>query len=74
VLALSAAAVLVAIDLIGVNRGETVRLWIFLAVFWQLPAAWLCARTSRLWPVALVTTATVLQAAVGLAMIGFVRI
>ncbi len=74
VVAVCAAATLAAVDLIGVNRGETVRLWIFLAVFWQLPAAWLCARTSRMWPIALTVTVTVLQVAVGLAMIGFVRI
>lgn len=74
VVAVCAAATLAAVDLLGVNRGETVRLWIFLAVFWQLPAAWLCARASRMWPIALTVTVTVLQAAIGLAMIGFVRI
>ena len=30
--------VLLAIDLIGVNRGEVIRLWIFLACFFQIPA------------------------------------
>ncbi|GHJ46898.1 hypothetical protein Cs7R123_42400 [Catellatospora sp. TT07R-123] len=74
VLAVSAATVLVVLDLLGVNRGETVRLWIFLAVLWQLPAAWLCARTARLWPIAVVAAATALQAATGMAMIAFVRI
>ena len=36
--------VLLAIDLIGVNRGEVIRLWIFLACFFQIPAAYVCAR------------------------------
>lgn len=74
VLALSGVAVLVFLDLFGVNRGETVRLWIFLAVFMQITAAWLCAQTAKLWPVTLLVTATVLQAAIGMAMVGFVRV
>ncbi|WP_144127931.1 hypothetical protein [Catellatospora sichuanensis] len=73
-LALSGVGVLVFLDLFGVNRGETVRLWIFLAVFLQLTAAWLCARTAKLWPVAVLVTGTALQAAVGMAMVGFVRV
>ncbi|MBV1851216.1 glycosyltransferase family 39 protein [Catellatospora tritici] len=74
VLAASAAVTLVVLDLLGVNRGETVRLWIFLAVLWQIPAAWLCARTARLWPIVAVVSATALQAATGMAMIAFVRV
>src|SRR5262249_53107016 len=35
-LTLSLSLVLVTIDVIGVNRGETMRLWIFLAVFVQI--------------------------------------
>lgn len=74
VLAVSSVAVLAVLDLLGVNRGETIRLWIFLAVFWQITAAWMCARTTRLWPIAVVTAAAVLQGAIGMAMMGFVRI
>jgi hypothetical protein len=74
VLILSGLAVLVVLDLWGINRGETVRLWIFLAVFLQVGAAWLCARTERFWPAALVVASSVAQAGIGLAMIGFVRI
>ena len=39
VFSLAMTAVLLAIDLIGVNRRETIRLWIFLACFFQIPAA-----------------------------------
>lgn len=74
VLTLSGIAVLIVLDLWGINRGETVRLWIFLAVYLQLGAAWLCARTERFWPAAVLVSATVLQAGIGSAMIGFVRI
>lgn len=74
VLTLSGLAVLVVLDLWGINRGETVRLWIFLAAFLQVGAAWLCARTNRFWPVAVIVACAVAQAGVGSAMIGFVRI
>ncbi|WP_155372674.1 hypothetical protein [Catellatospora vulcania] len=74
VLTLSGIAVLIVLDLWGINRGETVRLWIFLAVYLQLGAAWLCARTDRFWPAAVVVAASVAQSGIGLAMIGFVRI
>ena len=36
-------AVLIVVDLIGINRGETIRLWIFLGCFFQIPAAVACA-------------------------------
>ncbi|GAA2384663.1 hypothetical protein Cme02nite_65980 [Catellatospora methionotrophica] len=74
VLTLSGVAVLVVLDLWGINRGETVRLWIFLAVYLQIAAAWLCARTPRLWPAALLLSAAILQSTAGSAMIGFVRV
>ncbi|MBV1855322.1 hypothetical protein [Catellatospora tritici] len=73
-LTLSGLTVLALLDLLGMNRGETVRLWIFIAVFLLLPAAWLCARTARLWPVAVVLSAMVLQTAAGTAMLGFVQL
>jgi hypothetical protein len=74
VLVLSGLAVLVVLDLWGINRGETVRLWIFLAVYLQVGAAWLCARTQRFWPIAVLVAASVVQAGVGSAMVGFVRL
>jgi hypothetical protein len=66
------AAVLLLTDLAGVNRGETVRLWIFLACLVQIPAAWLCAQFEDQRAISLVVAATILQAAIGTAMISFV--
>jgi len=63
---------LLAIDLLGVNRGEVVRLWIFLACFFQIPAAYLCARLDSRVAFALVLAVTIFQSALGTAMIGFV--
>jgi hypothetical protein len=64
--------VLLAIDLIGVNRGEVIRLWIFLACFFQIPAAYVCARLESRAAFALVLALTILQCAFGTAMIGFI--
>jgi len=63
---------LLAIDLLGVNRGEVVRLWIFLACFLQIPAAYFCARLDSRVAFALVLAVTIFQGALGTAMIGFV--
>ena len=64
-------ATVAAIDLIGINRGETIRLWIFLACFLQIPAAWVAARTGRS-ALALVLLTTLVLSALGTANIGFV--
>ena len=66
------AVVLLAIDLLGVNRGEAPRLWIFLACLWQIPAAYVCVRLNSRGAVVLLLSATLLQGALGTAMIGFV--
>jgi hypothetical protein len=44
---LGLAATILATDLAGINRGEIVRLWIFLACFAQVPAAYICARLAK---------------------------
>ena len=72
VVTVSLVAVLAALDLLGLNRGEVIRLWIFLACLLQIPAAWVCARASTTMPIALVLTMTLLQASLGMALIGFV--
>jgi hypothetical protein len=64
--------VLLAIDLVGVNRGEVIRLWIFLACFFQIPAGYVCARLESRAALALVLTLTILQCAFGTSMIGFI--
>jgi hypothetical protein len=72
VLCIGAAAVLVAIDALGVNRGEVIRLWIFLTCLFQIPTAYVCARLDTPLALMLVMALTVLQAAIGAAMIGFI--
>jgi len=72
VLCLALVSVLLATDLIGVNRGEVIRLWIFLACFFQIPAAYVCARLNNRAALSLVLGATVLQDALGTAIIGFI--
>jgi hypothetical protein len=63
-----------ALDIAGINRGEVVRLWIFLACLFQIPAAYLCARLNSRAALALVLATTVLQAALGIKMIGFIKL
>jgi hypothetical protein len=55
---------LAVLDLLGVNRGETIRLWIFLAVFLQIVAARACVLAG---PMAgpVVLACTVVQASLG---------
>ena len=65
-------AVLVATDLIGINRGEVVRLWIFLACFFQIPAAWICARLEHPYAIVLVAGSSIILAALGTHTIGFI--
>ena len=72
VLSVGLLAVLLFVDLLGVNRGEVVRLWIFLACVCQIPAAYVCARLRNLTSLAIVVSCSVLEAALGTAMIGFV--
>jgi methylthioxylose transferase len=66
------AIILLIIDLLGVNRGEVIRLWIFLACFFQIPAAYVCARHASRAAIVIVISMTSLQTAIGAAMIGFV--
>ena len=71
-LSTSLALILLITNLLGVNRGEVIRLWIFLACFFQIPAAYLCARLDNRFALILVLSMTILQAAIAMAMIGFV--
>jgi len=65
-------AVLGAVDVIGINRGEVTRLWIFLACFFQIPAAYVCATLNTPWALALVLFMSALHAAAGFTLIRFV--
>jgi hypothetical protein len=73
VLCIGVTAVLLATDLIGINRGEVIRLWIFLACFFQIPTAYLCARVDTRVGLMMVIAVTLLQSALGTAMIAFIR-
>ena len=68
---LGIAAALVIVDLMGVNRAEVIRLWIFLACFVQIPAAFVCAKPGSWIAVALVLATTLLQDTVGTSMLNF---
>ena len=59
-------------DVIGVNRGEVIRLWIFLACFWQIGAAYVCRRLDSPVAFTLVLLSTLLQNALGTARFAFV--
>lgn len=65
-------AVLIAVDLIGINRGEVIRLWIFLGSLLQIPTAYACARLPGSAAMVTVLLCSALQATLGTAMIGFV--
>ena len=65
-------AMLGVLDLSGINRGEVTRLWIFVACFFQIPAAYVCARLESRTALALVLSVTLAEDALGTAMIGFV--
>jgi len=71
-LSLGLGVVLLAIDLSGVNRGEVTRLWIFLACFFQIPAAYACARLQSRTAVMLILGPTLLQDVLATSMIAFV--
>jgi hypothetical protein len=70
---LGIAASVLAVDFLGLNRGEVVRLWIFLACFAQIPAAYVCARLSSRAAIMLVLSTSVLQSAIGTSMIAFAQ-
>jgi hypothetical protein len=70
-LSLGLLATLLAVELIGVNRGEVLRLWIFLGCFFQIPAAWACVRMGRRIAMVTVVACVLLQTAVGIATMAF---
>lgn len=58
--------------LMGINRGEVSRLWIYLAVLFQIPAALFIARSSQSpTPFFIVASTLVLQTIVALQKVGF---
>lgn len=74
VLICTAAAAMVGVaDAVGINRGEVIRLWIFLACFWQIPAAYVCRRLDSRAAFAIVLMTTLLQDVLGSAMVAFIE-
>lgn len=62
-----------AVDLLGINRGEVTRLWIYLAVFFQVPASLFIARIHRGEILLFLVSGTlVLQSLISLHRVGFV--
>lgn len=61
-----------AADVIGVNRGEVIRLWIFLACLWQIPTAYVCRRLESPVAFTVVLTTTLLHNTLGTAMVAFI--
>src|SRR5262249_51565078 len=72
VLTISLTAALLVLDLAGVNRGEVIRLWIFFECLFQIPAACVGPQLDSRLAIAVVATTTLLQAALGTAIVGFV--
>ena len=72
-LCLGTVLALAATDLAGINRGEVVRIWIFLACFLQIPAAYLCRRLERRLALMLVLGTTILQTALSASMLAFAQ-
>lgn len=67
---LGAAASILLLEAVGINRGEVIRLWIFLGCFVQVSAAYACARLGRPAIVA-VAVCALLIATLGTGMIAF---
>jgi hypothetical protein len=65
-------AVLIALDLGGVNRGEVTRLWIFLGCFFQIPIAYVCAALGGRLPMAITIGCSLLQTVLGAGTIEFI--
>jgi hypothetical protein len=72
VLCLGLFGVVLVTELVGINRGEVVRLWIFLACFIQIPAAFVCTRLQQPSGMAVVLVTSILLASIGTRMLGFI--
>ena len=60
-------------DLVGVNRGEVLRLWVFLACLAQVPAAYACVRLNNRAATLAVVATTLLLGTIGTSMMGFAQ-
>jgi hypothetical protein len=71
--AVSLTATVVVTDMLGVNRGEVVRLWIFLACLAQVPAAVACVRIGNRAAALATLAASLLVGAIGTSMLAFAQ-
>ncbi len=69
----SLAAAILITDLLGVNRGEVVRLWIFFACLLQIPAAAACARLENRLAGMTVLASSLLVGTLGTSMMNFAQ-
>jgi hypothetical protein len=60
-------------DLLGVNRGESVRLWIFFACLLQIPAAYSCVRLRSRLPALATLAASIVIGSLGTSMMTFAQ-
>jgi hypothetical protein len=67
------AASLLITNFLGINRGEVVRLWIFVACLAQLPAAVVCARLNSRVALLIVLATTLLHDALATSMFAFAQ-
>lgn len=72
VLAVTSLATIAIVDLLGLNRGEVTRLWIFLAAFVAIPIGTRLAASRSLLPLAIVILSLAAQTSVEAGMIAFV--
>jgi hypothetical protein len=70
--ATSIIVVLFVLDVVGINRGEVIRLWVFLACFFTVIPAHLFAQSDSKFPFALFTCGLLIETAVGVGMVAFV--
>jgi hypothetical protein len=65
-------ATIAALDLLGLNRGEVVRLWIFMTVFVEVVAAGFSIEMAGKWTIDIVLAGSIIPTAVTISMVGFI--
>lgn len=70
--AIACLVTILVVDLLGLNRGEVSRLWIFMASFLAVPAGARLATTRSMLPFAIVVVALAAQTAIEAGMLAFV--
>lgn len=71
-IAVSSFLTLLVLDLAGINRGEVIRLWIFLAVFLLIPAAHFMKQKLNVLAFHVVVAATIMQTVVTVCSVAFI--